>query len=206
MSTQTVAPTPTAQPLGVTGNDTTRRVTTQTPHEMKAAGTRIAMLTAYDYTSARLLDAAGADVLLVGDSASNVMAGHETTANTLAWAWFLVSQAPEVEARLHAELDAVLGEDPPTLRDVARLPYTRAVIDETLRLYPPVPILAREALEAEWDEANPDRPGPSDARHAWIAREMADYHRSLRARLVLLVLVLPFLAIMAIVYMVNYAH
>ena len=77
------------------------------------------------------------------------MAGHETTANTLAWAWFLVSQAPEVEARLHAELDAVLGEDPPTLRDVARLPFTRAVIDETLRLYPPVPILAREALEAE---------------------------------------------------------
>ena len=79
VSTQTVAPTPTAQPLGVTGNDTTRRVTTQTLHEMKAAGTRIAMLTAYDYTSARLLDAAGADVLLVGDSASNVMAGHETT-------------------------------------------------------------------------------------------------------------------------------
>ena len=81
MSTQTV-PIPTAvavQPLGVTGNDTTRRVTTQSLHEMKAAGTRIAMLTAYDYTSARLLDAAGVDVLLVGDSASNVMAGHETT-------------------------------------------------------------------------------------------------------------------------------
>ena len=85
MSTQTVpvpqaaVPTPVATPLGVTGNDTTRRVTTQTLHEMKAAGTRIAMLTAYDYTSARLLDAAGVDVLLVGDSASNVMAGHETT-------------------------------------------------------------------------------------------------------------------------------
>ncbi len=83
MSTQTVptqaVPTPVVTPLGVTGNDTTRRVTTQTLHEMKAAGTRVAMLTAYDYTSARLLDAAGVDVLLVGDSASNVMAGHETT-------------------------------------------------------------------------------------------------------------------------------
>lgn len=56
-----------------------KRVTTQTLQEMRAEGTRIAMLTAYDYTSARILDAAGADVLLVGDSASNVMAGHETT-------------------------------------------------------------------------------------------------------------------------------
>jgi 3-methyl-2-oxobutanoate hydroxymethyltransferase len=56
-----------------------RPVTTQTLQEMRASGTPIAMLTAYDYTSARILDAAGADVLLVGDSASNVMAGHETT-------------------------------------------------------------------------------------------------------------------------------
>ncbi len=71
MSTQTVPATP--SPAAA------RRVTTQTLQEMKAAGTPIAMLTAYDYTMARLVDAAGADVLLVGDSASNVMAGHETT-------------------------------------------------------------------------------------------------------------------------------
>ncbi len=57
----------------------TRRVTTQTLQEMKAAGTPIAMLTAYDYTLARLVDGAGVDVILVGDSASNVMHGHETT-------------------------------------------------------------------------------------------------------------------------------
>lgn len=57
----------------------TKRVTTRTLHEMKAKGERIAMLTAYDYTSARILDEAGLDVLLVGDSASNVIAGHETT-------------------------------------------------------------------------------------------------------------------------------
>ncbi len=56
-----------------------RRVTTQTLQQMKAEQTPIAMLTAYDYTSARILDQAGVDVLLVGDSASNVMAGHETT-------------------------------------------------------------------------------------------------------------------------------
>jgi len=56
-----------------------RRVTTKTVQEMKAAGVPIAVLTAYDYTSARLFDRAGIDVLLVGDSASNVMAGNETT-------------------------------------------------------------------------------------------------------------------------------
>ncbi|WP_103029971.1 3-methyl-2-oxobutanoate hydroxymethyltransferase [Salinibacter altiplanensis] len=55
------------------------RVTTKTVQEMKDAGVPIAVLTAYDYTSARLLDRAGVDVLLVGDSAANVMAGHETT-------------------------------------------------------------------------------------------------------------------------------
>ena len=56
-----------------------RRVTTQTLRQMKAAGTPIAMLTAYDYTMARILDRAGIDAILVGDSASNVIAGHETT-------------------------------------------------------------------------------------------------------------------------------
>ncbi len=69
MSTQTASLT----------TNSVKRVTTQTLQEMKAKGTPIAMLTAYDYTSARILDAAGIDVLLVGDSASNVMAGHETT-------------------------------------------------------------------------------------------------------------------------------
>ena len=69
MSTQTVPPALTD----------VKRVTTQTLQELRRADTPIAMLTAYDYTSARILDEAGVDVLLVGDSASNVMAGHETT-------------------------------------------------------------------------------------------------------------------------------
>lgn len=56
-----------------------KRVTTKSVVEMKANGEKISMLTAYDYTFAKLLDCAGIDVLLVGDSASNVMAGHETT-------------------------------------------------------------------------------------------------------------------------------
>ncbi len=56
-----------------------KRVTTRTLYEMKVAGEKIAMLTAYDYSMARIIDDAGIDVILVGDSASNVMAGHETT-------------------------------------------------------------------------------------------------------------------------------
>lgn len=56
-----------------------KRVTTHTLLEMKAEGVRISMLTAYDFSLARLVDSAGIDVILVGDSASNVMAGHETT-------------------------------------------------------------------------------------------------------------------------------
>src|SRR5262249_48852414 len=73
------------------------------------------------------------------------MAGHETTANSLAWTWYLLSQAPEAEARLHAELDAVLGHRVPTLDDVPRLVFTRAVFEEAIRLYPPVPLLRRQA-------------------------------------------------------------
>src|SRR3954464_3645052 len=56
-----------------------KKVTTHTLQEMKKRGEKISMLTAYDYSMAKILDAAGIDVLLVGDSASNVMAGHETT-------------------------------------------------------------------------------------------------------------------------------
>lgn len=74
------------------------------------------------------------------------MAGYETTASTLSFVWFLISQVADVEARLHEELDSVLGGRPPTLADVPKLLYTRAIIEETLRLYPPIPILAREAL------------------------------------------------------------
>ncbi|MEM7105169.1 MAG: 3-methyl-2-oxobutanoate hydroxymethyltransferase [Bacteroidota bacterium] len=60
-------------------NKEVKRVTTHVLYAMKEKGEKISMLTAYDYSMARILDAAGIDVLLVGDSASNVMAGHETT-------------------------------------------------------------------------------------------------------------------------------
>jgi cytochrome P450 len=71
------------------------------------------------------------------------MAGHETTANTLAWVWYLLSQSPYAARKVQAEADA-LGA-PATFADLPKLAYTRAVVEETLRLYPPVPLLAREA-------------------------------------------------------------
>jgi cytochrome P450 len=86
---------------------------------------------------------------LRNEAAVIFMAGHETTANSLAWTWFLLSQAPEVETRLHRELADMLGGRLPSLDDVPRLPYTRAVFEEAIRLYPPVPLLGRQALRAE---------------------------------------------------------
>ena len=77
------------------------------------------------------------------------MAGHETTANVLAWTWYLISQSPSVEQKLHQELESVLGDRTPEFEDVENLHYTRAILDETMRLYPPVPILSRQALEED---------------------------------------------------------
>jgi cytochrome P450 len=73
------------------------------------------------------------------------MAGHETSANAMAWAWFLLSQAPEAAARVRAEATAAFGGRAAGWADLPRLPFARAVVEETLRLYPPVPLLARSA-------------------------------------------------------------
>lgn len=72
-------------------------------------------------------------------------AGHETTANALAWTWYLLSQAPSVEKRFHDEIDRVLEGRQPAYADVARLPYVLSVFEEAMRLYPPIPILTRKA-------------------------------------------------------------
>lgn len=75
------------------------------------------------------------------------LAGHETTANGLAWAFHLLGQYPEVEAALQAELRAVLGGRRPGPEDVPQLPVTTAVFCEALRLYPPAWILGRRAMQ-----------------------------------------------------------
>jgi cytochrome P450 len=74
------------------------------------------------------------------------LAGHETTAIALTWTWWLLSRNPGAEARLHAELDAVMSDRVPTVEDVPNLPYTRAVVSESLRLRPPVWAMGRTAV------------------------------------------------------------
>ena len=74
------------------------------------------------------------------------MAGHETTAMAMTWTWYLLSQHPAVEAQLYAELEAVLRGRAPNHEDLGKLTYTRMVIEESMRLYPPVHTIAREAL------------------------------------------------------------
>jgi cytochrome P450 len=76
------------------------------------------------------------------------LAGHETTANSLSWTWYLLAQHPEVEAKLTKELQDVLGGRPPTVADLPRLRYTDYVVCESMRLYPPVFAFGREALQA----------------------------------------------------------
>lgn len=73
------------------------------------------------------------------------LAGHETTALTLSWSWYLIAGHPQVEARLVAEWNRVLGGRTPTPEDLTNLPYTNAVLTESMRLYPPVYLLGREA-------------------------------------------------------------
>ena len=75
------------------------------------------------------------------------LAGHETTATALTWTWYLLSQHPDVDARLMVELERVLGHRTPTVADLANLPYTDMVVREALRLYPPAPGVAREPIE-----------------------------------------------------------
>lgn len=75
-----------------------------------------------------------------------VLAGHETTAMTMSWTWMLLSQNPAKAAWLHEELDSVLGGRTPTMDDLPHLPRTRAVIAESIRLYPPAWIQGRRLL------------------------------------------------------------
>ncbi|MBA4544665.1 MULTISPECIES: cytochrome P450 [Thermoactinomyces] len=75
------------------------------------------------------------------------IAGHETTANTLSWTWYLLSQHPEVERRFWDELDNVLEGRLPTVDDIPSLTYTNNILWEAMRLYPPAWSISREAVE-----------------------------------------------------------
>jgi cytochrome P450 len=99
-----------------------------------------------------LLLGAGTDGLpmapeLARDEAMTLfLAGHDTTAAALTWTWYLLASHPDVERRLQRELDTVLGDRDPLAGDCSRLPYTGRVLDESLRLYPPVGRIGRRPI------------------------------------------------------------
>ena len=76
-----------------------------------------------------------------------LLAGHETTANALSWTWMLLSQNPLVQTKLQEELQLVLGGRVPTMADLPQLRYTERVVMESMRLYPPVWAITRQALQ-----------------------------------------------------------
>lgn len=88
-----------------------------------------------------------------------LLAGHETTAMNLTWTLWLLAENPAVQARLHAEIDATLGERPATMADLAALPFSDRVIQESLRLYPPAWVIARAAAEDDEVCGHPVRKG-----------------------------------------------
>jgi cytochrome P450 len=109
----------------------------------KDAGDLLSMLlAARDEDGSRMTDRQLRD-----EAITIFLAGHETTANALSWTWMLLSQNPAVEAKLHAELDAVLAGRTPSLDDLPNLRYTGHVVTESMRLYPPAWGMARVAIE-----------------------------------------------------------
>lgn len=106
------------------------------------------------------MDDLGADDLegVRNEVVTLLIAGHETVASALTWAWHLLAGHPDEYARLLAEVDA-LGRDPSGLADLARLPFARAVFDEALRLYPPAWVITRKAAEPDEVGGYPIVPG-----------------------------------------------
>lgn len=121
------------------------------------------LLSAQDEDGSRMTDKQLRD-----ETITLFLAGHETTAGTLSWAWWLLARNPAVEAKLHAELDAVLGDRAPSFDDLPNLPYTGHVVTETLRLYPAAWGLARLAIEDHEIAGYPLNKGMGVAMAQWV--------------------------------------
>jgi cytochrome P450 len=121
------------------------------------------LLSAQDEDGSRMTDRQLRD-----ETITLFLAGHETTASTLSWTWWLLAQNPAAEAKLHSELDAVLGGRGPALDDLPKLCYTGHVVTESLRLYPPAWGLARLAVEDHRIAGYPVTKGMGVAMAQWV--------------------------------------
>jgi cytochrome P450 len=96
------------------------------------------------------------------------MAGHETTAEALSWAWYLLAQHPEADARLAGELGDVLRGRAPSVADLPRLKYAEMVVTEAMRLYPPAYGLGRQAVRATTLAGHPVGSGDIVIAPTWV--------------------------------------
>jgi cytochrome P450 len=87
------------------------------------------------------------DVDIRNELITFVLAGHETTSSALTWAWYAIGRNPDIERRLHDELDTVLGAREPAMDDVRALTYTARIFDEALRMFPPAAAFGRRPTE-----------------------------------------------------------
>src|SRR5467141_1892025 len=121
------------------------------------------LLSAQDEDGSRMTDKQLRD-----ETITLFLAGHETTASTLSWTWWMLAQNPTVEAKLHAELDAVLGDRAPAIEDLPKLVYAGHVITESLRLYPAAWGMARLAVEDHEIAGYPVTKGMGVAMAQWV--------------------------------------
>ena len=115
------------------------------------------------------------DEQLRAEAVTILGAGHETTAVALSWLWYLLSGHPEVEEKLHAELERELGGRAPAFEDLPRLRYARMVCEETMRLYPPVWALSRTALGPDSYGGYPVRAGSEALLLPYVTHRHPDF-------------------------------
>jgi cytochrome P450 len=115
------------------------------------------------------------DKQLLDETKSLVLAGHETTSLTLSWTFYLLSSHPDIEARLVEEATRVLGDRTPTAQDVQQLVFARQVFLESMRLYPPVPVVTRDAVAADVIDGIRVEPGQLVAIAPFVTHRHPEY-------------------------------
>ncbi|MEO5671325.1 MAG: cytochrome P450 [Ramlibacter sp.] len=123
-----------------------------------------ALLQARDAATERAMDVEE----LVNEIAVLFLAGHETSASALAWTFYFLAHSPDVQAKVQAEIDTVIGSSPPALERLQKLELTRRVFRETLRLYPPLGFLVREAAADGCLRDQPVKKGAAVVISPWL--------------------------------------
>jgi cytochrome P450 len=128
------------------------------------------LLAATDENTGETLD----DLELRDEVMTILIAGHETSSTALTWTWYLLSQNPEAEEKLHRELKTVLNGRMPTVEDLKSLPYTAMVFSEAMRLYPPAYVIGRKALLEDRIDGNEIPRGANLYLVPWVTHRRED--------------------------------